>query len=533
VRARILGAVAGRDWRTAWNGSGGYLERGLYALALLLGAAGSWLYAVLGLRIDLEDYAQYSRQAYGWFFRIQILVATFVAVLSFARSMTREKERDSLDLLILSPLTGFEILLGKSLGVLARMGAVFAAGLPVLLFMLPLGGMTLGEVVSAQVLLAGHLAAAGGVCALLAPWFSRPFSLVSVAWALVYGVLAAPYAAAPAGALLKREFGFTLIADRVAPVLGVFLESFNPLVALNREMAGVSTDLGASLVLGGKGLLTLLLCCLLGGILLTELHVRRMGRPVREGFWRALQRRARRASSSRWLRAVFFPLVPGRHPLTRRECSLERDAGFRMALLLFVAGFAAWIAFLHLGRGVHWNRDESRLFLFVAGAGAAVAVVLAVVRGAVSISADKRDGTFEAFLAANVEPEDIVRSRLAGLLLRLLYLGAAPLAYGVLVVAFKGPSAETWGQLGLGLVGLAFGVVTAALLTVSFSLLCRNATWAVVMSVLLGLPCALLFGMTTGGSLLAIALIDPVVLVLLTGLYVLTVNRFRYHALKN
>ena len=121
--------LAQREWKTAWNDGAGYFLRGLYAGLLLVGGATAWIVACVVERLEPEDYAEYSRLLFAWFFRAQFALATFLATVSFARAFTREKERKSLDLLLVSPASSFAILLAKALGDFAGMSGVLLAGL--------------------------------------------------------------------------------------------------------------------------------------------------------------------------------------------------------------------------------------------------------------------------------------------------------------------------------------------------------------------------------------------------------------------
>jgi len=501
-------ALVRREWKSAWNGPIGYAQRSFYALLLLGGAGFAWG-GLLVQGVRARELGEASRAVYHAFFVAQLLLATFLAAVSFARALAREKERRTLELLLLCPLSGFGILLGKTLGQLLEIGAVLAAGLPVLVFLVPLGGMTLGELVSVHLILAGHLAAVGGLAALLASLLRNSYRAMVAVWIGAFGFL-----------LLPR-------LGRILFPLGsgawIRLDAVNPLAILGGELASVWTDFPASFVALAGGLGVLLLGCFLGGLVLERRHAAEQERRGEPGTLRKSLRSFRAAR-------LFRPLFPIRHPLTRRECALENDLRFRAGWLVFTAVFAGAVALI-LASGVRIRIDEEAHNLFILST---LGLVLAamIVLAAVSVTADKRSGRYEAMLAANVEPEDLVRSRLAGLLLRSYYLLLGPLLYGVTAVLFLAPSWEAGWRLAIGLVGLGFASAIALLLTIGISVQCRGPAWAAALSMVLALPPGLLVGGAVAATPVTFAVGVPLGCAFLLAAYATVVRKFRGAALR-
>lgn len=515
MRLTAILALVRREWKTAWNGPLGYSQRAFYAGLLLVGAVLAWGGLLLS-GVRPSDLAEASRGVYRIFFIAQLVLATFLGAASFARALAREKERRTLDLLLLCPLSGFGILLGKSLGQLLEMLVVLAAGLPILVFLLPLGGMTLAEILSIHLILAGQLAAVGGVTAFLASVRAQPYRVMVGTWAVVYALMLVP-----------------ISGRRFFPRLGAlwsFLDGPNPLAHLGRELSSVWTDFGNSFAVLAGGAACLGVGCFLGGLLLERRHRLEQERRFEPGPLRRLLERVRASARAGWTAKVLVPVFPVRHPLTRRECALESDLRFRVAWLVFMAAFGSCAALVVLEGLLGGHDEEPHAVLLMATFG--VVLVGLIVLAATSVTGDKRSGRFEAMLAANVEPEDLVRARLVGLLLRAFYLLAGPTAYALVVIPCFWQEWEVAWRLGLGIAGLAVLTATTLLLTVWIAIRCRGPAWAAALSLVFALPPAFFLGLWVAATPVTFAVGLPLAFALLLGVYAAVVRRFRAAALK-
>ncbi len=515
MRSTAILALVRREWKTAWNGPLGYSQRAFYAGILLAGAVLAWG-GLLVSGVKPRDLAEASRGVYRVFFIAQLLLATFLGAGGFARALAREKERRTLDLLLLCPLSGFGILLGKSLGQLLEMLVVLAAGLPILIFLLPLGGMTLGEILSIHLILAGHLAAVGGLTAILASMRAQPYRVMTASWAVIYAFMLVPLA------------GRT-VYPRLA-TLWHWLDAPNPLALLAGELSSVWTDFGTSLAVLGGGAGALVAGCFLGGLVLERRHAAEQERRGEAGLLKKAIQRVRASARAGWSAKLLLPIFPVRHPLSRRECALENDLRFRLGWVLFTGAFGGAV-FLILASGVRLRIDEELHNLFI---GATIGIVLVglIVMAAASVTGDKRTGRFEAMLAANVEPEDLVRSRLAGLLLRAFYLLLAPVLYGVVAVLLLEPTWEAVWRLALGVTGLGVLTATMLLLTIGIAVRCRGPAWAAALALVFALPPALFLGGWIAATPVTYAIGIPLAAAFLLGAYAGVVRRFRASALR-
>ncbi|MGE0712621.1 MAG: ABC transporter permease subunit [Planctomycetota bacterium] len=141
-----------------------------------------------------------SREIFRLFGYAQMLVLALVAPGMLAASVTSEKEKDTIDLLLSTPLRGEEIVAGKLLGGLAYMFLLGLASIPVLMLCAVLGGLG-----GADVLRLYGVLALQGLCYGLTSLCCSALSRRTVAAAMVSYLLVACEAAVLVPAAGKLE----------------------------------------------------------------------------------------------------------------------------------------------------------------------------------------------------------------------------------------------------------------------------------------------------------------------------------------
>ena len=495
-----LAALTLREWRTSWTDRTGYLLRAGYAAALLLGVGFAWA-ALPTLGVDRADeFPALLRALFGWFTRAQFVLATMLASLTFARAVCREQERGTLDLLLLAPLTKVEILLAKLIGEFLGLTALVLAGLPVVLLLIPLGGISPLEILSLHAILLSQILIAGGLSVAFAAIVGRPGAVMLLTW----------------GTLVLLATGANGGRAWIPGAFAVWntWESLSLYHFLELQLGSVSVDPSLAvhaLLLSAAGAVV---CCLLGSLMLER-------RVLKGGRGWSLSRLLRRVLTSRRLGWLVRPFGRSDHPLLEHEGSLYRDAWFRVLWIGFILTYGE-----ALRRVLVDPRSDYEKHVIIAVAGIVFGVLATIVLGAFSVGADRRRGMLETLLAAGVSPEDMVRSRWRGLFKRALFLLTLPAIH---LTALFAREASQFGEFAWRLPGIVLGYLlgTAMLtgVTVWYSLGCRRAEVGAFLSLLLAPIAALCVLSSLAGHLVSLALGLPLVVGALMSGYAMLIRR--------
>jgi ABC-type transport system involved in multi-copper enzyme maturation permease subunit len=131
---------------------------------------------------------------------VQLPLLLFFAAVSAASAISQEKDRRTFVLLLLTDLHSYEIVLGKLLGSLLQIGVLLIGMFPVLALIVLLGGVDLGQVAQAGLVLAVTALAAGAVGNLIALWREKTFQslALTVLFLILYFCLVQGLALLPA-----------------------------------------------------------------------------------------------------------------------------------------------------------------------------------------------------------------------------------------------------------------------------------------------------------------------------------------------
>ena len=111
---------------------------------------------------------------------VQLPLLLFFAALSAASAVAQEKDRRTFVLLLITDLRNHEIVLGKLLGSLLQIVLLLAGTVPILAMLLLLGGIDVGQVVQAVVILATASLAAASLGSLMALWRDKTFPALAL-----------------------------------------------------------------------------------------------------------------------------------------------------------------------------------------------------------------------------------------------------------------------------------------------------------------------------------------------------------------
>ncbi|GAB6187579.1 ABC transporter permease subunit [Thermopirellula anaerolimosa] len=158
-----------------------YVARAMYVLILLLLMCTAWL-VVTGTQY-IRDVGDSARFGMAWFqiaAPLQALVSFFAAGVIAAGSVCQEKDRRTLDLLLMTELTNRELVLGKLLGSLVTFFSMLAAGVPVFMLSALLGGISERQILLSFGVTAAAVLLGGAVGTTAAFWREKTFQALAV-----------------------------------------------------------------------------------------------------------------------------------------------------------------------------------------------------------------------------------------------------------------------------------------------------------------------------------------------------------------
>lgn len=119
------------------------------------------------------------------FFVGQFVLASMMAPSFAAGSITGEKERKTYEMLLASPLRPAAIVLGKLVASLTHLGVLIFASLPIVMLCLPLGGVSLYEVLAAYLGLILSVISFGMISVAASAYFQRTSASLVVSYLLI------------------------------------------------------------------------------------------------------------------------------------------------------------------------------------------------------------------------------------------------------------------------------------------------------------------------------------------------------------
>jgi ABC-type transport system involved in multi-copper enzyme maturation permease subunit len=139
-------------------------------------------------RLDLtagSASVQQTKRLVDLFFIGQFVLASMMAPSFAAGSITGEKERKTYEMLLASPLKPAAIVLGKLVASLTHLGVLIFASLPIVMLCLPLGGVSLYEVLAAYLGLILSVVSFGMISVACSAYFQRTSASLVVSYLLI------------------------------------------------------------------------------------------------------------------------------------------------------------------------------------------------------------------------------------------------------------------------------------------------------------------------------------------------------------
>jgi ABC-type transport system involved in multi-copper enzyme maturation permease subunit len=136
-------------------------------------------------RLDLTSNPASATKLVNLFFLGQYVIASLMAPSFAAGAITGEKERKTYEMLLASPLRPGAIVFGKMVASLTHLGMLIVASLPIIVLCLPLGGVSLYEVLAAYMGLIVSVILFGAIGVFCSSYFSRTSSSLVVSYMII------------------------------------------------------------------------------------------------------------------------------------------------------------------------------------------------------------------------------------------------------------------------------------------------------------------------------------------------------------
>ncbi len=136
-------------------------------------------------RLDLTNKPEEAKRLVNMFFLGQYILASLMAPSFAAGAITGEKERKTYEMILASPLRPGAIVLGKLIASLTHLAVLIFASLPIVMLCLPLGGVSLYEVLAAYLGLIISVVAFGMISVACSSFFQRTASALVVSYLLI------------------------------------------------------------------------------------------------------------------------------------------------------------------------------------------------------------------------------------------------------------------------------------------------------------------------------------------------------------
>ncbi|MCE2751454.1 MAG: ABC transporter permease subunit [Pirellula sp.] len=140
-------------------------------------------------RIDLSVESAAAQRLVDFFFIGQFAIASLMAPSFAAGAITGEKERKTYEMLLASPLRPWSIVLGKLIAALTHLVVLIISSLPIIMLCLPLGGVSIYELLAAYVGLLFSILLFGSISVFCSSYFKRTSSSLVVSYVIILPLL--------------------------------------------------------------------------------------------------------------------------------------------------------------------------------------------------------------------------------------------------------------------------------------------------------------------------------------------------------
>jgi ABC-type transport system involved in multi-copper enzyme maturation permease subunit len=413
-----LGAVFDRELATAPRSQGLFIARAIYAGTLLAIVATCWL-VVTGSQplATAGDTARFAATLFRILAPLQFTLAILAAALTSAVAVSIEKERRTLELLLVSRLGDGSLVVGKLAGSMLKVALLLVAAIPIFALASLFGGISTAQIARLFAVTAAAALAVASIAGAVAFWKDTTFQALAITGFVLVGWLAIGEAVAlgwgpDAAAVVSPARG---LMAALAPTGGRFLPG---LFAVCGGVIAVANGMAVANVRRWN----------------TASEIRRPTTPF------PIPRRVRTV----WANPVLW----------REVCTRAHGRAIIVVRIAWLVLFAAAVAGVVVqARAVR----PDRLAIAAAVVPMVLASLLAVAALAVTSITTERDlGAFDLLLVSDLEPGELVWGKLLGVLAAAREIVVLPLLLCGALVATGVTTLENGLYLVLGLAVLTF-----------------------------------------------------------------------------
>ncbi len=141
------------------------------------------------VKIDLSRESASAQRLVDFFFVGQFAIASLMAPSFTAGAISGEKERKTYEMLLASPLRPWVIVSGKLIAALAHLVVLVSGSLPIIMLCLPLGGVSIYELLAAYIGLLSAIFLFGSISMYCSSYFKRTSASLVVSYVLILPIL--------------------------------------------------------------------------------------------------------------------------------------------------------------------------------------------------------------------------------------------------------------------------------------------------------------------------------------------------------
>lgn len=424
-----------------------YILRSVYVGALLLLASTAWL-VLTGSQVvrDVGDMARFGLALFEIITPLQLALALFFAAVLAASTVSQEKDRGTLVLLLLTNIRDGELVVGTLLASLLNVCMLLVVGAPVFVLLSLFGGIAYDQIARSLAVTFAAALAAGSIGSTLALWRERTFQAIALTVLVVVFWLG-----------LGEVFATGLFGSKLAGVpaasWAIGISPWRAILAASRPYVPAEPALGPlQTALGLYFAVMALVVIVLNAVAIWQ--VRR---------WNTVRETRRVEPAEVAATGVAAHAEPGTaarpvwdNPVLWRE--MRTWAYGRKILVVRLVYLALAVV---AGVNLYWLvAGSSYLTRFELSAALAplclLSLVLVNAQAVTSITSERDAKALDLLLVTDLSPKEIVLGKLAGALYNAKEMLAAPLALCVYLVVVGSLSLENFCYL-IGALVLLFG----------------------------------------------------------------------------